>query len=135
SKAGSDLVSSQCARCDALDMLRVRPFNHIGPRQAPQYAVAHFAQGLAAIDCGKQAPLLETGNLDPRRDLTDVRDMVRAYVLLMEKGRSGEAYNIGTGRTVSMQEVVDRLIASAGVKVEVRTRPDLVRRTDTAAGL
>jgi GDP-4-dehydro-6-deoxy-D-mannose reductase len=77
--------------------------------------------------------VLETGNLAPRRDLTDVRDVVRAYVLLMRQGRAGEAYNVGSGRTCSMQEVVDRLVALAGVKVEVRPRADLVRPVDAAA--
>jgi len=111
--------------------VRVRPFNHIGPRQGPRYAVAHFAQQLAAIQCGRQAPLLETGNLDPQRDLTDVRDMVRAYILLMERGRSGEVYNAGTGQTHSMQDVLERLLALAHVTIEVRLRPGLVRATDT----
>jgi GDP-4-dehydro-6-deoxy-D-mannose reductase len=124
-------VSYQYSRCAALDIVRVRPFNHIGPRQSPQYAVAHFAQQLAAIDCGQQAPLLETGNLDPRRDLTDVRDMVRAYVLLMERGRTGDVYNVGTGQAYSMREVLGRLLALTPVKIEVRQRPGLVRATDT----
>lgn len=131
SKAAADLVSYQYARCAALDIVRVRPFNHVGPRQAPHYAVAHFAQQLAAIDCGKQAPVLETGSLDPRRDLTDVRDMVRAYLLLMERGRSGEVYNAGTGQAYSMQEVLQRLLTLGHVPVEVKQRPSLVRATDT----
>jgi GDP-4-dehydro-6-deoxy-D-mannose reductase len=131
SKAAADLVSYQYARAAALDIVRVRPFNHIGPRQAPRYAVAHFAQQLAAIECGRQPPLLETGSLDPRRDLTDVRDMVRAYILLMEHGRSGEVYNAGTGQTYSMQEVLQRLLALAQVKIELRQRPGLVRATET----
>jgi GDP-4-dehydro-6-deoxy-D-mannose reductase len=131
SKAAADLVSYQYARCAGLDIVRVRPFNHIGPRQAPQYAVAHFAQQLAAIERGRQAPLLETGSLDPRRDLTDVRDMVHAYVVLMERGRAAEVYNVGTGQTHSMREVLQRLLALVRVEVEVRQRPGLVRPTDT----
>jgi GDP-4-dehydro-6-deoxy-D-mannose reductase len=131
SKAAADLVSYQYARCAGLEIIRVRPFNHIGPRQAPRYAVAHFAQQLAAITCGRQPPLLETGNLDPRRDLTDVRDMVRAYLLLMERGRSGEVYNAATGATHSMREVLERLVALAHVKTEVRQQTSLVRASDT----
>jgi GDP-4-dehydro-6-deoxy-D-mannose reductase len=131
SKAAADLTSYQYARSAGLDIVRVRPFNHIGPRQAPQYAVAHFARQLAAIECGRQPPLLETGSLDPRRDLTDVRDMVRAYILLMEQGRSGEVYNAGTGQTHSMQEVLHRLVALTHIPIEVRQRPGLVRATDT----
>jgi GDP-4-dehydro-6-deoxy-D-mannose reductase len=132
SKAAADLASYQYTRTAGLEIVRARPFNHIGPRQSTDFAVAHFARQIAAIEKGRQPPLLETGNLSPRRDLTDVRDMARAYLLLMEKGRSGEAYNIGSGATWSMQEVVDRLVASSGLRVEVRQRADLVRAKETA---
>jgi GDP-4-dehydro-6-deoxy-D-mannose reductase len=133
SKAAADLVSYQFARAPGLDIVRVRPFNHVGPGQSPEFAVAHFCQQVAAIILGRSPPVLETGNLAPRRDLTDVRDVVRAYVLLMERGRSGEAYNVGTGQTFAMREVVDRLVALSGVSVEVRPRDDLIRASDAAA--
>jgi GDP-4-dehydro-6-deoxy-D-mannose reductase len=132
SKAAADLTSYQYTRSPGLAIIRARPFNHIGPRQSAEFAVAHFARQIAAIERGAQPPLLETGNLTPRRDLTDVRDITRAYTLLMKKGRVGEAYNIGSGTTWSMQEVVDRLISLSTVRVEVRQRPDLVRATETA---
>jgi GDP-4-dehydro-6-deoxy-D-mannose reductase len=133
SKAAADLLSYQVARASGLDVVRARPFNHIGPAQSPEFAVAHFCKQVTAIGLGQAPPVLETGDLAPRRDLTDVRDVIRAYTLLMEKGRAGEAYNIGTGRTHAMQEVVDRLLAVSGVRVEVRQRADLVRVADTAA--
>jgi GDP-4-dehydro-6-deoxy-D-mannose reductase len=133
SKAAADLASYQFTRTPGLDIVRARPFNHIGPCQSPQFAVAHFAEQLAAIEAGRQPPVLETGNLSPRRDLTDVRDTVQAYTLLMERGRSGEAYNVGTGQTLSMQEVLDRLLALARVQVTVRQRSGLIRRTETLA--
>ncbi|HEY1861575.1 MAG TPA: GDP-mannose 4,6-dehydratase [Gemmataceae bacterium] len=132
SKAAADLASYQYTRTAGLEIVLARPFNQIGPRQAPEFAVAHFARQIAAIEQGRQSPLLETGNLNPRRDMTDVRDAVRAYVLLMDKGKSGEAFNVGTGRAYSMQEVVNRLLALAGVQAEVRQRPDLVRSRDIA---
>ncbi len=116
SKAAADLASYQYTRAPGLEIVRARPFNHIGPRQSSEYAVAHFAAQVAAILKGKQQPLLEAGNLGSRRDLTDVRDTVRAYMFLMEKGRNGEAYNIGIGQTFSMQEVLDRLLALAGLQ-------------------
>jgi GDP-4-dehydro-6-deoxy-D-mannose reductase len=131
SKAAADLVSYQYSRGAGLDIVRVRPFNHIGPRQSPQYAVAHFAQQVAAIACGKRTPLLETGSLEPRRDLTDVRDMVRAYILVMARGRTGDVYNIGTGQTHSMREVLERLVALVHVEIEVKLRPGLIRANDT----
>jgi GDP-4-dehydro-6-deoxy-D-mannose reductase len=133
SKAAADLVSYQVARAPGLDVVRARPFNHIGPAQAPGFAVADFCRQVAAISLGQALPVLETGNLEPRRDFTDVRDVVRAYVLLAECGRAGEAYNVGSGQTYAMQEVVDRLVAVSGVRVQVRQRADLVRAADTAA--
>jgi GDP-4-dehydro-6-deoxy-D-mannose reductase len=133
SKAAADLLSYQVARAPGLDIVRARPFNHIGPGQSLGFVVADFCRQVAAISLGRAAPVLETGNLEPRRDFTDVRDVVRAYVLLAERGRSGEAYNIGTGQTWSMRDVVDHLTSVAGVAVEVRQRADLVRAADAAA--
>jgi GDP-4-dehydro-6-deoxy-D-mannose reductase len=133
SKAAADLASYQYARAPGLDIVRARPFNHIGPAQSPQFAVASFAEQIAAIARGERAPVLETGNLTPRRDLTDVRDMIRAYILLMQQGRAGEAYNIGSGRTYSMQEIVAQLVALVDVKVEVRQKSDRIRAVDSAA--
>jgi GDP-4-dehydro-6-deoxy-D-mannose reductase len=132
SKAAGDLVSYEYTRTAGLDIVRARPFNHIGPRQSPEFAVAHFAQQLAAIDLGRQPACLETGNLEPLRDLTDVRDIVQAYILLLEGGRTGEAYNVASGEAHSMQSVVDRLLAMVQVPVEVRQRDALVRSTETA---
>jgi GDP-4-dehydro-6-deoxy-D-mannose reductase len=132
SKAAADLLGYQFARAGGVDIVRVRPFNHIGSRQSPEYAVAHFAQQIAAIELGQQPPLLETGNLTPRRDLTDVRDMVSAYQLLMNHGRSGEVYNAGTGEVHSMQEVVDHLQSLSRVRIEVRQAAELVRTTESS---
>ena len=132
SKAAADLVSYQYSRYPGLDIVRARPFNHIGPHQLPQFAVSSFARQLAAIERGRQAPVLETGNLQPRRDLTDVRDVVAAYMLLMERGRTGEVYNVGSGQSYAMQFVLERLIALSGVAVEVRQQAKLLRATDAA---
>jgi GDP-4-dehydro-6-deoxy-D-mannose reductase len=133
SKAAADLASYQYTRSPGLDIVRVRPFNHIGPRQSAQFAVASFARQVAAIEHGRQPPVLETGNLTPRRDLTDVRDVVAAYRLLMERGRTGEAYNVGSGTTHAMQDVLDRLRALSRVQIEVRQKAELVRATETKA--
>ncbi len=130
SKAAADLASYQYTRHPGLDIIRVRPFNHIGPRQSPQFAVSSFARQLVAIEHGVQAPVLETGNLRPQRDLTDVRDVATAYLLLMERGRTGEVYNVGSGQVHAMQTVLDRLVALSGVRVEVRQKASLVRATD-----
>jgi GDP-4-dehydro-6-deoxy-D-mannose reductase len=132
SKAAADLASYQYTRVPGLDIVRVRPFNHIGPRQSPAYAVAHFARQIAAIERGRQAPVLQTGDLGAWRDLTDVRDMVRAYVRLVERGRSGEVYNAGAGTAQCMRTVLDRLLALARVRIDVRQHAGLVRPAETS---
>jgi GDP-4-dehydro-6-deoxy-D-mannose reductase len=132
SKSAADLMSYQYTRFPGLDIVRARPFNHIGPRQSPQFAVAHFAKQIAAIERGEQAPVLETGNLSAMRDFTDVRDVVRAYMLLMERGESGEVYNIATGVAHSMQEVVDRLLELARCPIKVSPQPRLMRAAEMA---
>jgi GDP-4-dehydro-6-deoxy-D-mannose reductase len=131
SKAAADLLSYQVTRAPGLDVVRARPFNHIGPRQSAEYAVAAFARQIVAIERGRRPPVLETGDLSPHRDFTDVRDTVEAYTLLMDKGRTGEAYNVASGRSCSMQEVLDRLLALAGLAVEVRRRGELVRAAES----
>ncbi len=132
SKAAADLASYQYACSPGLDIVRARPFNHIGPRQEPEFAVANFARQLAEVERGRRPAVLETGNLGPQRDLTDVRDTVAAYLLLMEHGRSGEAYNVGRGESLTIGEVLERLIALSGQAVEVRQREELVRPRDLA---
>jgi GDP-4-dehydro-6-deoxy-D-mannose reductase len=133
SKAAADLMSYQYSKAPGLAIVRARPFNHIGPRQSSEFAVAHFARQIAAIEQGRQPPVVETGNLRPLRDLTDVRDTVRAYRLLAQRGRVGEAYNIGTGAAQPMEAVLNRLLALAKVPVEVRQQSRLVRGTETWA--
>jgi GDP-4-dehydro-6-deoxy-D-mannose reductase len=133
SKAAADLASYQYNRSPGLDIVRVRPFNHIGPRQSPDFAVAHFAKQIADIERNRRPPILETGNLTPLRDLTDVRDMARAYILLMEKGQKGEVYNAAAGEVHSMQSILDRLLGLAQVRADVRQKAAQVRVTDSSA--
>jgi GDP-4-dehydro-6-deoxy-D-mannose reductase len=133
SKAAADLVSYQVTRFPGLEVVRARPFNHIGPRQAADFAVAHFAQQIAAIERGRQPAILSTGNLAPVRDFTDVRDTVSAYALLMEAGVSGEAYNIASGHTFSIREVLNRLLALARRPIQIREQPQLLRAVDQPA--
>lgn len=132
SKAAADLLSYQMTRHPGLEIVTVRPFNQIGPRQSPQFAVGSFARQLACIERGQIEPRLETGDLSPRRDLTDVRDMTEAYRLVMTAGQTGEAYNAGSGVAVSMREVVDGLCDLCQSRVEVVTRADRLRPADAA---
>jgi GDP-4-dehydro-6-deoxy-D-mannose reductase len=115
--------------------MRVRPFNHVGPRQPPQYAAGHFARQLARIEASLGPPRLEVGDLTARRDLTDVRDMVDSYRLLLDRGRPSDVYNAGTGVAVRMADVLDVLRAECHVPVEVVPRVDRMRPADPGACL
>jgi GDP-4-dehydro-6-deoxy-D-mannose reductase len=130
SKAAADLFGYQVTRHPGLDIVRVRPFNQVGPRQPPQYAAGHFARQLARIEAGLDAPRLEVGDLTARRDLTDVRDMAEAFRLLLDRGRTGEVYNAGSGAAVSMADVLDLLRAECRTPVEVVPRPERMRPAD-----
>ncbi|WP_020475201.1 GDP-mannose 4,6-dehydratase [Zavarzinella formosa] len=132
SKAAADLLSYQATRHPGLDVVIVRPFNHIGPGQATDYAASNFARQLAAIEAGQHLPTILTGGLDSQRDFTDVRDMVRAYVLLMEKGATGEAYNAGSGGTFVMRDILERLRRMTTASVQVNEQTDPNRKNDTA---
>jgi GDP-4-dehydro-6-deoxy-D-mannose reductase len=132
SKAAADLLSYQVTCHPGLDVMRVRCFNQIGPRQSADYATANFARQIAAVELGLQAPVMETGDLSGQRDLSDVRDLVRAFVLLMKHGKSGEAYNAGSGATHTMQTVLQRLLSLTRQPIEVRQKIDPNRRGDTA---
>lgn len=132
SKAAADLLAYQCWRSAGMEIIRARPFTHLGPRQSAEFAVAHFARQIVAIERGSRPAVLETGDLRPRRDLTDVRDIVRGYVLLMERGRPGDVCNLGAGETHAMAEVLDHLIALAGVRCQVRGRQELMRDAESA---
>lgn len=112
--------------------LIARAFSHTGPGQTPTFAIPTFAQQLARIEKGLEPPLLKVGNLEARRDLLDVRDVVRAYMLLMEKGQAGEAYNVCTGHPVAIREVLEQLRALCTVPTEVTLDPARVRPADIA---
>ncbi len=127
SKIAQDMLALQFFQSEKMDVVRVRPFNHIGPRQRPGFVVSAFAYQIARIEAGIQPPEIRVGNLTTRRDFTDVRDMVRGYWLAMTKGISGEVYNIGSGKSHPIREVLDILIDACKVKVNVVTDPDRFR--------
>lgn len=133
SKAAADLMSYEYVRSRNLDIIRVRPFNHVGPGQSPRFALASFAWQVAAIEQGRQAPVMRVGNLWPQRDLTDVRDVVQAYRLLMDHASPGDVFNIASGTTQPMQAFLDQLLALSTAAITVETDPELVRKVDTAA--
>jgi GDP-4-dehydro-6-deoxy-D-mannose reductase len=127
SKASADLLAGFYADAHGLRVIRARAFNHSGPGQAPTYAIASFAQQVAAeVAAGHDPIRIATGNPDTRRDYTDVRDVVRAYRLLAERAEPG-VYNVCSGRTASAAELVAGLAEAAGVRVEHVVDPDRVR--------
>jgi GDP-4-dehydro-6-deoxy-D-mannose reductase len=129
SKIAQDMLAYAYAESYKLQVLRVRPFNHIGPRQTDDFAVSAFAKQIVAIERGEQK-VLQVGNLSGVRDFTDVRDMVAAYALIMQDGIPGEVYNVGSGVGVSMQEIVDRLCAMATVPITIESDPSRLRPLD-----
>jgi GDP-4-dehydro-6-deoxy-D-mannose reductase len=130
SKAAQDLLALQYHLSHGLDVIRVRAFNHLGPRQSPQFVAASFACQIAEIEAGMRAPVLHVGNLEAQRDFTDVLDVVRAYVLLMEKGESGQAYNVGSGRAHSIRELLNVLLSMSAVPIRVEIDPQRARPID-----
>ena len=131
SKAAAEIIALQQARTGPLKVIATRSFNHTGPGQRTAFAAPAFARQIADIARGRQPPVMHVGNLAARRDFSDVRDVVRAYRLLVERGTSGAAYNVCSGRSVSMREIVDTLVAIAGVDIEVQVDPARLRPVDT----
>jgi GDP-4-dehydro-6-deoxy-D-mannose reductase len=132
SKAAADLLSYQVAHASGLHIVRARPFNHTGPRQSTDYAIPRFAKQISDIERGRQRPTLETGNLAALRDLSDVRDVVHAYVLLMMHGQAGEAYNVASGQTRTMKSALDQLLSCARVRIDIASKPDATRAAESA---
>ena len=130
SKAAQDLLGLQYHLSHQLPIIRVRPFNHIGPHQGGGFVAADFASQIAAIEAGQREPVMYVGNLSAERDFTDVRDVVRAYALLLRQGRAGEAYNVSSGRGYSIQYLLDTLLGYSTATIEVRQDPARMRPSD-----
>lgn len=130
SKIAQDMLALQYYNSYRLQIVRVRPFNHIGPRQGLGFVVADFAKKIVEIEKAKSKQVLRVGDLRTKRDFTDVRDMVRAYKLLIEKGKSGDVYNIGSGRSYKIADILDKLLSLARVKITVEVDKKLFRTDD-----
>ncbi|HEY8741960.1 MAG TPA: GDP-mannose 4,6-dehydratase [Chloroflexota bacterium] len=130
SKAAQDLLSFQYAAGRGMRIIRMRTFNHLGPGQSDRFAIPSFARQVAEIEAGQRPPLLETGDLSAERDFTDVRDIVRAYALAADRGRPGEAYNVGSGVGSRIGDLLQMLVAQCLVPIEVRQDPTRLRPAD-----
>ena len=131
SKLAQELLGRRAAGDEGLPVIVTRPFNHVGPRQHPSFFTSSFARQIALIETGGAGAEMTVGNLEARRDLTDVRDTVRAYRALIERGRPGEVYNVCSGRAYRVGDILDRLLAKARVPISVRSDAALHRPNDT----
>lgn len=131
SKLAQELLVRDAVRTEGLDAIITRPFNHIGPGQAPDYITASVSRQIARIEAGLAPPVIAVGNLTAQRDLTDVRDTVAAYAALMARGATGRIYNVCSGRALVMQVLVDALVARARVPVRLEQDPARMRPSDT----
>ncbi len=131
SKIAQDFLGLQYFLSHGLPVVRVRPFNHIGPRQGEKFVASAFAKQIASIEAGLQPAVVKVGNLNAQRDFTDVRDMVRAYHLALTQGEVGEVYNIGSGAPRSIQHVLDTLLSYSGADVRIEIDPERMRPSDT----
>jgi GDP-4-dehydro-6-deoxy-D-mannose reductase len=130
SKIAQDYLGLQYHLSHGLHIVRVRPFNHIGPRQGLGFVVPDFCQQIAAIEAGEHEPIIRVGNLEARRDITDVRDMVRGYHLALTRGEAGQVYNIGSGRAHAIRDILDCLLGMSRVAIEVEPDPERMRPSD-----
>jgi GDP-4-dehydro-6-deoxy-D-mannose reductase len=132
SKAAQDMLGLQYYLSHGLDIIRVRAFNHIGPRQSPSFVAASFAKQIAEIEAGLAEPILQVGNLQAQRDFTDVSDVVRAYALLMRQAQAGAAYNVGIGRAYAIQYLLDVLLSYSQVTIDVQQDTSRLRPSDVS---
>lgn len=129
-KLAQDLLATDAAQGGNLDVVVARPFNHIGPRQAPGFAVPSFARQIARIERGLEAPTIRVGNLDTYRDFTDVRDIADAYSRLMNSGSSGGVYNVCSGTAYRIGDLLDTLVGLANVTIGIELDPARLRPAD-----
>ncbi len=130
SKVATEALCHQWSQTEQFEIVTARPFTHIGPGQSDRFAISNFARQIAEISLGKKAPVINVGNLHATRDITDVRDVVRAYGLLLERGRNGQAYNICSGRETSIKALLNELIEFAGLDISVEHDESLMRNVE-----
>ena len=129
-KACQDMLGKIYADAYGMDVMITRAFNHIGPGQQPMFAVASFCRQVAEIEAGLSQPVLRVGNLSAQRDFTDVRDVVRAYTLLLEKGRAGEVYNVGSGKAIAISNILEKIISLSHAQIRIEVDPERLRPVD-----
>lgn len=130
SKVGQDMLAYQYYMSYGIKSIRTRGFNHTGPKRGDVFVCSNFAKQIAEIEAGNKQPVIKVGNLDAKRDFTDVRDMVRAYWVALEKCVHGEVYNISSGTCYTIREVLDKLIAMSNLQIEIAVDKSRLRPSD-----
>jgi len=130
SKVAQDMLGYQYYASHKLPVVRVRPFNHIGPGQSAAFVTADFAKQIAEVEAGLREPVMRVGNLGARRDFSDVRDIIHGYYLALSEGEPGEVYNLGAERSYSIRQVLDGLLALSETRVAVEQDPKRLRPSD-----
>lgn len=131
SKLAQEMVARRAWEDDGIPGLIARAFNHVGPRQSPSFVAPSIARQIAEIEAGKKAPVLALGNLDPQRDIMDVRDTVRAYRALMQSAAPGTPYNVCAGTPVAIRRLVELFVSKARVPITLTQDPARLRPNDT----
>lgn len=129
-KVCQNMIGNIYARAYDMELVMVRAFNHIGPTQASMFVVADFCRQVAEIEQGMKEPVIYVGNLEAKRDFTDVRDVVRAYALLVKNGVAGETYNVGSGHAIAIRDILDKIISLAKRRIEVKIDANKLRPVD-----
>ena len=129
-KVCGEQLSQFYSEIEGLDVVIARPFPHTGPGQSSDFVCSDWALQIAKIEMGLVEPVIKTGNLDVRRDFSDVRDVVKAYIFLLEKGGRGEIYNVCSGRAAALNDILKILLSFSSKKIEVKVDPDKMRKAD-----
>ncbi len=130
SKVAQDMLAYQYFQSYGLKVVRTRAFNHTGPRRGDVFVTSNFAKQIAEIEAGQRPPVIHVGDLNPKRDFTDVRDIVRAYWLSLEHCSLGEVYNVASGKAYRIKEVLEILLDNSGQDIEVVEDPERLRPSD-----
>lgn len=126
-KACQNMIGKIYSQAYNMDIMMVRAFNHVGPNQSPIFVVADFCKQIAEIEKGIKSPVVKVGNLNAKRDFSDVRDVVCAYVKLMEMGKTGETYNVGSGKAVEIREILDMILEFSEINIEIEVDNERIR--------
>lgn len=129
-KVCQNMIGNIYSKAYDLELMMVRAFNHIGPGQAPMFVVSDFCKQVAEIEKGLREPVMKVGNLAAKRDFTDVRDVVKAYILLIQMGKPGETYNVGSGNAKEIQEILNLIVSMSRAKIKVEIDPNKIRPVD-----